>query len=118
MRLVYALALAHPSHRTRPRTLAARLAALPSGALLLVSDQARYVRCQQGFALLLQLLEARGARLVISRTTPRERHERGNRFTLPPRLQGVYGQPAGPDGPKTNHYRIYNRQLQLAAVLG
>jgi len=102
---------------TLEATLTARLAALPSGALVLVSDQAAYRRSAEGIALIQRLLTARGARLLVARATRREAHEMENRFQLVPRLQGVYGQPAGPQAPPTRHYRIWNRQLQLAALL-
>lgn len=99
------------------RALQARLEALPPGALVLASDQASYVRSEQGLALLLQLLQAQGARILLERTTAATAHEVENRFDRPDGLQAIYGQSAGPDGPITNYYRIRNRQLQLAAVL-
>ena len=97
--------------------LEARLAVLPPGALVLISDQARYDRCQEGMALLRSLLLQRGARLLIDRTSRNRIHVMGNRFRPSPRLRNLYGQSAGAGGPATRHYRIWNRQLQLAALL-
>jgi hypothetical protein len=102
---------------TLEHTLVARLAALPSGALVLVSDQAAYRRSAEGIALIQRLVGDRGARLLIARTSRTEAHVMENRFHLVPRLERVYGQPAGPQAPPTRHYRIWNRQLQLAALL-
>jgi hypothetical protein len=102
---------------TLEATLAARLAALPSGSLVLVSDQAAYRRSAEGIALIQRLLSARGARFLITRTSPSEAHVMENRFQLVPRLQQVYGQPAGQQVPPTRYYRIWNRQLQLAALM-
>jgi len=103
--------------RALKRTLMARLEALPAGALVLVSDQARYDRTVEGMALLRRLLQARGARFVLARIQKEDRHEIANRFQLSPRLRQVYGQEASPSGPFTRRYRIWNRNLQLVAVL-
>lgn len=99
------------------RNLRARLAALPAGAVVLISDQANYPACQQGMVLLRDLLERQGARVLLERVCRGEAHARSNRFDLSPRLQGVYGQDQGDGGPATNNYRIHVHQLQLAAVL-
>ena len=102
------------------RSLAARLRALPSGALVLISDQARYSRCAQGMALLQRLLINSGARIMISRTSAAQAHAAQNRFELTPRLQGLYGQAAGADStaePQMLRFRIHNEQLQLAALM-
>lgn len=104
------------SERLQP-TLDARLAALPAGAVVLCSDQANYLACQQGMALLQALLEQRGARILVQRISRRQAHEMSNRFDLSPRLQSLYGQSAIDGGPRTNAYRIHVHQLQLAAVL-
>lgn len=103
--------------RTLEHSLAARLDDLPAGALVLVSDQALYNRTVEGLALFKRLLLARGARLVCARLQRAERHEIANRFQLSSRLRSVYGQGAGPSGPATRYYRVWNRSLQLAAVL-
>lgn len=97
--------------------LAARLAALPRGALVLVSDQASYQRVVEGFALMQRLLASRGARFLVVRTSRQAEHVMENRFDMVPRLRRIYGQPEGAQGPATNHYRIKNKQLQLAALL-
>lgn len=99
------------------RQLENRLICLEPGALVLISDQANYVRCQQGMALLLQLLEAIGARILIARTGLDAAVSVSNRFELHPRLRMVYGQSGFDGGPQTNLYRVKNHQLQLAAVL-
>jgi len=83
---------------------------------VLVSDQAAYRRSAEGIALIQRLVSDRGARLLIARTSRNEAHVMENRFHLVPRLERVYGQPAGPPAPPTRHYRIWNRQLQLAAL--
>lgn len=99
------------------RSLAARLDALPGGAVVLCSDQANYAACEQGMALLRDLLERRGARFLLERVSRGEAHAMSNRFDLSPRLQGIYGQGEDDGGPATNNYRIHVHQLQLAAVL-
>lgn len=99
------------------RNLRARLAALPAGAVVLCSDQANYPACQQGMALLHQLLDQQGARFLRQRIHRREAHAISNRFDLSPRLQGLYGQTPRDGGPPTKAYRIHVHQLQLAAVL-
>lgn len=103
--------------RTLEVTLAARLSALPKGALVLVSDQASYQRVAEGIALIQRLLGRLGARCLIARTSLDVAHVMENRFDLVPRLRRIYGQTKGPQGPATNHYRIKNKQLQLAALL-
>lgn len=99
------------------RNLLARLAALPAGAVVLCSDQANYPACQQGMALLRELLHRQGARILMERVSRREAHEMSNRFDLIPRLQGLYGQSDRDGSPPTKNYRIHVHQLQLAAVL-
>jgi hypothetical protein len=97
--------------------LAQRLGALPSGALVLISDQAFYERCVEGMQLVKDLLSELGARILISRTVPQEAVAWANRFELSPRLRQVYGQSAGASGPATRNYRIRIHSLQLAALM-
>jgi len=99
------------------RSLEARLDALPAGAVVLCSDQANYAPCQQGMALLHDLLLQRGACFLLQRLHKGQAHAISNRFQLSPRLRSIYGQD-GRDGlPRTHTYRIHVNQLQLAAVL-
>ena len=99
------------------RQLEMRLACLKPGALVLIGDQANYVRCQQGMALLRRMLEAMGARILIARTCLADAAYVANRFQLHPKLRTVYGRSGNDGGPQTKLYRINNTQLQLAAVL-
>lgn len=99
------------------QAMAQRLSALPSGALVLLTDQAAYNRCAEGMQLLRELLVERGARIVIARTTKEEAAFMANRFSLSPRLNELYGQPASERGPATREYRIRNSTLQLAALM-
>lgn len=109
--------LLHLGAATLESTLATRISALPPGALVLVTDQALYQRTRQGIALVQSLLASRGARFLVVRTSPDDPYIVSNRFEMVPRLQNIYGQPAGPNSPETKHYRIHNKQLQLAAIL-
>lgn len=99
------------------RQLEMRMACLPQGALVLISDQANYKRCQQGMELLTGVLADMGARILISRTTAEDAHAVANRFQLDARLATIYNQSGGDGGPRTNAYRIHNHGLQLAAVM-
>lgn len=102
---------------TLRRALRVRLSALPAGCLVLASDQANYPACESGMALLAEELQRIGARLLISRISKARAREIRNEFSMVPRLRSLYGQPGGPEGPKTNHYRINMATLQLAALL-
>jgi hypothetical protein len=104
------------SERLRQQ-LMQRLQALAPGSLVLITDQANYIPCERGMAMLQELLEGMGARILVARTTKEDCHMMANRFDRSPRLVGVYGRAADQDGPFTKNYRVNNSALQLAAVL-
>ncbi len=93
------------------RGLAARLDALPFGAAVLASDLAGYAACERGLIALHQLLVERGARILLAELNRAEPHEAENRLTPPPRIAWMYGQA------NRNNFRIYVKQLHLAALL-
>lgn len=91
--------------------LAARLDALPSGAVVLASDLAGYAACERGLTALHQLLEERGAQILLAELNRATPHEAENRLTPPPRIAWMYGQA------NRNNFRIFVKQLRLAALL-
>ena len=96
----------------RVRTgLQTRLAALRQGTLVLASDQAGYRSCEQGIQLLHQLLEERGAEILLAEMDPTQPHRAENRFALPARIAFLYGDEG------KNRFRIRTRSLRLAALL-
>lgn len=93
------------------RGLAARLALLPAGSLVLASDQAGYPACERGLTLLHGLLHERGASILISNLDPGAPYVAENRYQTPERIAWIYS------GEDENRFRIWNRQLRLAALL-
>jgi hypothetical protein len=93
------------------RGLAARLDGLPSGAVVLASDLAGYLACERGLTVLHQLLEERGARILLAELNRATPHEAENRLEPPRRISWMYGQA------NRNNFRIFVKQLRLAALL-
>ncbi|MCP9829310.1 hypothetical protein KBZ19_12520 [Synechococcus sp. L2F] len=93
------------------RGLAMRLDALSPGTLVLASDLAGYSDCAQGLQMLLDLLTARQATVLLAELDPSRPHEMENRFEIPERIAWIYS------GEYENRFRIFVRQLRLAAVL-
>jgi hypothetical protein len=93
------------------RALAMRLDALSPGTLVLASDLAGYSDCAQGLQMLLDLLLERQATILLAELDPRQPHEMENRFELPARISWIYS------GENENRFRIFVKQLRLAAIL-
>ena len=98
-----------------PQNLAAglrrRLARLQSGSLVLATDQAGYRDCQTGLQMLKQLLLSMNAKILIEDLDPSNPHQAENRFTTPERIAWMYSQA------NANRFRIFTRQLRLAALI-
>ncbi len=93
------------------RGLAIRLDALNPGTLVLASDLASYWDCARGLRMLLDLLVERQATVLLAELDPTRTHEMENRFELPERIAWIYS------GENENRFRIFVKQLRLAAVL-
>lgn len=93
------------------RGLAMRLDTLLPGTLVLASDLAGYSDCARGLRMLLDLLRKRQARILLAELDPRQPHVMENRFELPARISWIYS------GENENRFRIFVKQLRLAAVL-
>lgn len=93
------------------RGLAMRLDALPPGTLVLASDLAAYSDCARGLRMLLELLRERQATVLLAELDPGRPHEMENRFDTPERIAWIYS------GENENRFRIFVKQLRLAAIL-
>ena len=93
------------------RGLQTRLAALPAGALVLASDQSNYPASETGLRLLHELLLEAGAEILLAELDRQTPHKAQNRFTCPQRIAWMYGEAT------CNIFRIWTKQLRLAAVL-
>lgn len=93
------------------RALAERLDALAPGTLVLASDQAKYDDCERGLQMLHQLLEERGAVILLAELRRSEAHVAQNRFKTPEWIAWIYG------AETNNIFRIWVRQLRLAALI-
>jgi hypothetical protein len=61
--------------------------------------------------MLLDLLMERQATILLAELDPRQPHEMENRFELPARISWIYS------GENENRFRIFVKQLRLAAIL-
>ncbi len=86
-----------------------RLAALPSGALVLARDLAGYPDCTQGMTLLWELLLEREATILLNDRG--EVHAMAKRLGVPPRISWMYG------AADQNRFRLHVKQIRLAAAL-
>lgn len=93
------------------RGLAIRLDALSPGTLVLASDLAGYSDCARGLKMLLDLLTERGAVVLLAEVDPSRPHEMENRFDIPERISWIYS------GRNENRFRIWVKQLRLAAIM-
>lgn len=93
------------------RSLAMRLDALQPGTLVLASDLAGYSDCARGLQMLLDLLMRRQATILLAELDPKLPHAMENRFELPARIAWIYS------GEHENRFRIFVKQLRLAAIL-
>lgn len=91
--------------------LAMRLDALAPGTLVFASDQASYSDCARGLGMLHELLQQRGASILLAELDPNHPHVAQNRFETPERIAWIYG----PEN--QNIFRIWTKQLRLAAVM-
>ena len=93
------------------RSLQRYLSHLSPGTLVLATDQAGYPDCARGMSMLHDLLNEAGAEFLLAEIDPAEPHEAENRFELPERIAWIYSQA------NRNRFRIYVKQLRLAALL-
>ncbi len=70
-----------------------------------------YLASETGLRLLHELLLAAGAEILLAELDRQNPHEAQNRFICPQRIAWMYGEATG------NIFRIWTRQLRLAAVL-
>lgn len=93
------------------RGLRRYLSYLSPGTLVLATDQAGYPDCAKGMSMLHDLLNAAGAEFLLAELNPSQPHEAENRFKLPERIAWIYSQA------NQNRFRIYVKQLRLAALI-
>ncbi|MDM7954093.1 MAG: hypothetical protein QUV07_12880 [Cyanobium sp. CZS 25K] len=91
--------------------LESRLAALPSGTLVLASDQANYTDCEKGLQLLHGLLLERRTVILLAELNKAGAHHACNGFDEPKRISWMYG----PEN--RNRFRKHTYQIRLAALL-
>jgi hypothetical protein len=87
------------------------LSHLSPGTLVLATDQAVYPDCARGMSMLHDLLNEAGAEFLLAELDPSQPHEAENRFELPERIAWIYSQA------NQNRFRIYVKQLRLAALI-
>lgn len=93
------------------RSLRRYLSHLSPGTLVLATDQAGYPDCARGMAMFHDLLNEAGAEFLLAELDPAQPHEAENRFELPERIAWIYSQA------NQNRFRIYVKQLRLAALI-
>jgi hypothetical protein len=93
------------------RGLALRLDALSPGTLVLASDLAGYGDCARGLRMLHELLQERGATTLQAQLDSNSPHVSQNRYDIPERIAWIYS------GENKNRFRIFVRQLRLAALI-